>query len=615
MTDTAAGVLTERRSYVAGRWVEGDRTFGVENPADETVFAQVPVTPLTEIQTAIERARESFDSGIWADRPARERAAALHAFLDAVETMRDEVIATCVAEAGQPAWFAEMTQVGPAMTLSRETIDLYLSMSHEETNPVPVDELTRGRVVLSVRRYEPVGVVAAITPYNAAFLMAFQKLIPALMAGNSVVLRPSPLTPLSSLVLRRGGGGGRTTPGVLQRRRGGRSGRCGTADHAPGRRHGVVHRVDGGGPADPRPGGADGEARRARARRQVGADLPAGRGAPGRRRCARPWSRAPAVRPASPPPGCWSRKRARPMCSAAVAATYGSLVGRPADPAGHDARPGHQRRAARPVRAIRRAGRGARRQGRDRRPPTGRTRPRLLLRADRARRAGQCQSRGAGGDLRSGAHRDRLPRRRRRRTDRQRPHLRPVGSGVRSRPGSATAVARRIRSGAVNVNAGGLFSAYAPSGGYKQSGLGRERGPDGIRAFQEVKHMSIGELPHADRSTGGTEKTMTAELNLDWLISVDDHILEPPNLWVDRVPAKDRDRAPHMIRRWRRGLGLRRQAFPDFGPVARSPASPRRSSAPSRCRTRRCARAATTPRRVSRTWTAPASLPRCASRP
>jgi aldehyde dehydrogenase (NAD+) len=58
---------------------------------------------------------------------------------------------------------------------------------------------------------------------------------------------------------------------------------------------------------------------------------------------------------------------------------------------------------------------------------------------------------------------------------------------------AATAVARRLRSGAVNVNTS-VFSAYAPSGGYKQSGLGRERGPDGIRAFQEVKHMAIGEL-------------------------------------------------------------------------------------------------------------------------
>jgi acyl-CoA reductase-like NAD-dependent aldehyde dehydrogenase len=58
---------------------------------------------------------------------------------------------------------------------------------------------------------------------------------------------------------------------------------------------------------------------------------------------------------------------------------------------------------------------------------------------------------------------------------------------------AATSVARRLRSGAVNVNTS-VFSAYAPSGGYKQSGLGRERGPDGIRAFEEVKHLSIGEL-------------------------------------------------------------------------------------------------------------------------
>jgi len=61
-------------------------------------------------------------------------------------------------------------------------------------------------------------------------------------------------------------------------------------------------------------------------------------------------------------------------------------------------------------------------------------------------------------------------------------------------PAAATSVARRIRSGAVNVNTS-LFSAYAPAGGYKQSGLGRERGVDGIRAFQELKHMCIGELP------------------------------------------------------------------------------------------------------------------------
>jgi aldehyde dehydrogenase (NAD+) len=59
---------------------------------------------------------------------------------------------------------------------------------------------------------------------------------------------------------------------------------------------------------------------------------------------------------------------------------------------------------------------------------------------------------------------------------------------------AATRVARRLPVGAANANIG-MFSAYAPSGGYKQSGLGRERGIEGIRAFQEVKHLLVGEIP------------------------------------------------------------------------------------------------------------------------
>src|SRR2546430_2134107 len=101
------------------------------------------------------------------------------------------------------------------VALGRSTIDLYLSMVHEQANPVPVDELVRGRVALSVCRHEPVGVVTAITPYNAAVVMAFQKLIPALMAGNSVILRPSPLTPISSLIFGAAAEAAELPPGVL----------------------------------------------------------------------------------------------------------------------------------------------------------------------------------------------------------------------------------------------------------------------------------------------------------------------------------------------------------------------------------------------------------------
>jgi acyl-CoA reductase-like NAD-dependent aldehyde dehydrogenase len=211
------GLIEGRRSYVAGRWVDPERTFAVEDPAAETVVADAGVTPLAQVERAITAASEAFADGAgpWACLPARDRAARLGVLLDHLEANRETLIATMIAEAGQPRMFAEGSQLGMGMGLARSTIDLYLSLPEEERNPVPLDELVRGRVALSVRRYEPVGVVSAITPYNGAVIMAFQKLIPALMAGNSVVLRPSPLTPLSSLAFAEAAEAAELPAGVL----------------------------------------------------------------------------------------------------------------------------------------------------------------------------------------------------------------------------------------------------------------------------------------------------------------------------------------------------------------------------------------------------------------
>ena len=78
---------------------------------------------------------------------------------------------------------------------------------------------------------------------------------------------------------------------------------------------------------------------------------------------------------------------------------------------------------------------------------------------------------------------------------------------------------------------------------------------------------------------------MTSDPPLDWLISVDDHVIEPPNLWVDRVPAKDRDRAPRMVRDGDDEYWLYEdKRMPTLGPERGRRASRRRSSAPSRCR-------------------------------
>src|SRR4249919_2429291 len=130
-------LIDPSRSYVAGRWVEGDTTFAVENPADESLVADVAATPPAEVERAITEARRSFAEGVWADLAPAERAARLGALLDHLATMHDDLVQTMVLEAGQPLGFADGSQFGMGMGLARDTIDLYLSMRHEEPNPVP----------------------------------------------------------------------------------------------------------------------------------------------------------------------------------------------------------------------------------------------------------------------------------------------------------------------------------------------------------------------------------------------------------------------------------------------------------------------------------------------
>ena len=485
-------ILSERRTYVAGQWVTGDDVVRVENPADETHVADVTATPLAEVERAIVEARRSFDEGVWADLPAADRAKALHAFVDHIEASRDTLVPTLVAEAGQPTAFADRTQVGSGLSLARNTIDLYLSMAHEEASPVPVDELVLGRVALSIRRHEPVGVISAITPYNAALLMGFQKLIPALMAGNSVILRPSPLTPISSLIF-------------------------GAAAEAAGLPRGVLSVIVEDGTA--------------------GAELLTGHPAvdmvsftgstvAGRKIVAQS---APTIKRLSMELGGKSAQIYLPdavhraamgalavvyytagqACVAAtrmlvpedrkaevleaVSAAYGSLkVGAPTDPAvaiGPLISAVQREKCENYVQLAEDHG-GKVFSGGGR--PAGLDRgyyfePTVLDLPNNANPAAQEEIFGPViGVL---GYRD---------LDDAVAIANDSQYGLSAQvygadAAAAVGVGRRLRAGAVNVNTT-VFSAYAPSGGYKQSGLGRERGPDGIREFQEVKHMAIGEL-------------------------------------------------------------------------------------------------------------------------
>ena len=487
-----AAILAERRSYVAGRWIEGDRALAVENPADETTVAELGVTPMAEVAAAIAAARSSFDRGVWADRTPAERARVLHALLDFIEGARDELVPTIIAEAGQPVYFADSTQLQTGVALARSTIELYLSMRHEDFNPVPVDELVRGRVALSIRRYEPVGVVTAITPYNAALIMAFQKLIPALLAGNSVVLRPSPLTPISSLIFGAAADAVDLPAGVLS----------------------VV--VDGGAEAAQLlTTDAAVDMVSFTGSTAVGRQILA-QGAPTVKRVAlelggksaqiylpdaidRVGLGAMIVVAMTSGQACVAATRMlvpndrKAEVLQAVAEMYGSIaVGDPNEPGtlmGPVISAAQRERCERYVAlAEEHGGKVAFGGGR----PAAFERgyyfePTVLDLPDNANPAAQDEI--FGPVLGVIGYRD---------LDEAVAIANDSPYGLSAQVygadvAAAMAVAQRLRTGAVNVNAS-VFSAFAPSGGYKQSGLGRERGPDGIRAFQEVKHMAIGEM-------------------------------------------------------------------------------------------------------------------------
>jgi aldehyde dehydrogenase (NAD+) len=487
------GILEQRHSYVAGRWVEGDEAFAVENPADESRAVELSATPLSEVRRAVTEARRSFDEGVWAGLPPRDRARALHALLNHLDTLHQPLVASMVAEAGQPVLFAEMAQYAAGMMLARNTIDLYLSLPHEEANPVPADELVRGRVALSLRRHEPVGVVVAITPYNGAVIMAFQKLFAALMAGNSVILRPSPLTPLSSLAFAAAAEAAELPPGVL------------SVVVEPGAAGAEVLTTD---PAVDMVSFTGSTA--------VGRQILA-QAAPTVKRVAlelggksaqiylpdalhRVAAGAAQVVAMTAGQACVAAtrmlvpdERKDEVLEAVGAAYAGITVGPPSD---QTAMMGPLITAAQRERCERFVALAEENGGK---VVVGGGRPSGLGRGyyfeatvldlpDNANPAAQEEI--FGPVLGVIGYRDLDDAVRIANDSMYGLSGQVYGADV----ATATAVARRVRSGAVNVNTS-MFSAYAPSGGYKQSGLGRERGVEGIRAFQEVKHLCVGELP------------------------------------------------------------------------------------------------------------------------
>jgi len=182
--------------YIDGRWVdpENDRYDDI-CPSTEGVLASAPDASVAQVSAAIGAARNAFDSGPWGSAGPEERARCLHQLGTALLERSDEFAALAQVEWGCTA-NERLSQIdGPAFMALRAA-----ELAAPATE-VPFDAFGAfGTVIL---RHEPLGVVSILTPWNFPHMLNVMKLSAALAAGNAVVLKPSPLTPLAGLALAR----------------------------------------------------------------------------------------------------------------------------------------------------------------------------------------------------------------------------------------------------------------------------------------------------------------------------------------------------------------------------------------------------------------------------
>ena len=189
--------------YIDGAFVRGEgQGFVVENPSDESVVAEVVGGSAAQFNRAIEAARTAFDDGRWSGLSMKQRGETMRRYAEALRKRADKLREFAILEAGCPTSSNVMgAQVHAPLRMTDDIIDMFLTLPEHEENPLPLHERVNPYfTVQSLKLYRPLGVVSAISAYNVPFYTAFWKVAPALMAGDSVILRPNPLTPLSSLI-------------------------------------------------------------------------------------------------------------------------------------------------------------------------------------------------------------------------------------------------------------------------------------------------------------------------------------------------------------------------------------------------------------------------------
>ena len=180
--------------YIAGEWRLGrGDTIQSLFPADQSVNAEISTASLDDVNEAIEKADLAWRKAEWRNSMPHERARILYKVADIIEARVDELSKLQTRDNGKP--LAETR----ALTMSAVATARYVAAACETMN----DELTTQRAAdfMTMSVHEPVGVVAAITPWNSPIASEVQKLAPAIAGGNAVILKPAEVTSLVALEL------------------------------------------------------------------------------------------------------------------------------------------------------------------------------------------------------------------------------------------------------------------------------------------------------------------------------------------------------------------------------------------------------------------------------
>ena len=182
--------------FVGGQWTapSTDQTIEVISPHSETLVARVAAAGTADVDAAVTAARSAFDEGPWPRIPVAERIDAVRRLAKLYGERKAEMTQAISSELGAPITFAGRAQVGLPMMMMAAFCDLAESYPWQETRPGFFGS------DIHIRR-EPIGVVAAIVPWNMPQFLTVTKLIPALVAGCTVVLKPAPESPLDALLL------------------------------------------------------------------------------------------------------------------------------------------------------------------------------------------------------------------------------------------------------------------------------------------------------------------------------------------------------------------------------------------------------------------------------